>query len=63
MARFVSLVTLAVVLLACGSAVAAPEGQLTFGVHITLAPTYFDPAETPGLVTPFMVLSRCMTRS
>src|SRR5262245_12709979 len=57
MARFVSLVMLAVVLLVCGStASAAPEGQLTFGVHITLAPTYFEPAETPGLVTPFMIL-------
>ena len=33
-----------------------PEGQLTWGIHITLAPTYFDPAETPGLVTPFMIL-------
>src|SRR4029077_14459499 len=30
------------------------EGQLTWGVHITLAPTWFDPAETPGLITPFM---------
>jgi peptide/nickel transport system substrate-binding protein len=56
MARFVSLVALAVVLLTSGAAVAAPEGQLTWGVHITLAPTYFDPAETPGLVTPFMIL-------
>jgi peptide/nickel transport system substrate-binding protein len=37
-------------------AAAAPEGQLTWGIHITLAPTYFDPAETPGLVTPFMIL-------
>ena len=35
---------------------AAPTGQLTWGVHISLAPTYFDPAETPGLITPFMVL-------
>src|SRR5439155_3494712 len=26
------------------------------GVHISLAPTWFDPAETPGIVTPFMVL-------
>ena len=25
-----------------------PEGQLTWGVHISLAPTWFDPAETPG---------------
>lgn len=35
---------------------AASEGQLTWGVHITLAPTWFDPAETPGMITPFMVL-------
>src|SRR5438128_2182911 len=37
-------------------AAAAPEGQLTWGVHISLAPTWFDPAETQGLITPFMVL-------
>src|SRR6266481_5206611 len=35
---------------------AGPQGQLTWGVHISLAPTWFDPAETPGLITPFMVL-------
>src|SRR5256884_1005416 len=35
---------------------AAPEGQLTWGVHISLAPTWFDPAETAGIITPFMVL-------
>jgi peptide/nickel transport system substrate-binding protein len=35
---------------------AAPEGQLVWGVHISLAPTWFDPAETPGMITPFMVL-------
>jgi peptide/nickel transport system substrate-binding protein len=34
----------------------APAGQLTWGVHISLAPTWFDPAETPGIITPFMVL-------
>ena len=56
MARFVCLVALVVALLAPHAATAAPEGQLTWGVHITLAPTYFDPAETPGLVTPFMIL-------
>ena len=33
-----------------------PQGQLTWGVHVTLAPTWFDPAETPGIVTPYMVL-------
>jgi len=37
-------------------AAAAPEGQMTWGVHISLAPTWFDPAETSGIVTPFMVL-------
>src|SRR5439155_10004868 len=35
---------------------AAPEGQLTWGVHITLAPTWLDPAETPGIITPFMLM-------
>ena len=37
-------------------AAAAADGQVTWGVHISLAPTWFDPAETPGIVTPFMVL-------
>jgi len=35
---------------------AAPAGQLTYGVHVSLAPIWFDPAETQALVTPFMVL-------
>jgi peptide/nickel transport system substrate-binding protein len=35
---------------------AAPEGQLTWAVHVSLAPTWFDPAETPGMITPFMFL-------
>src|SRR4051812_8904285 len=40
-----------------GMALAAgPAGQLTWGIHVSLAPTWFDPAETPGLITPFMVL-------
>ena len=38
------------------AAAAAPSGQLTYAVHISLAPTWFDPAETPSLITPFMVL-------
>ena len=25
-------------------------------MHVSLAPTWFDPAETPGIITPFMVL-------
>src|SRR5207253_2612686 len=35
---------------------AAPQGQLTWGIHVSLAPTWFDPAETPGIITPFMNL-------
>jgi hypothetical protein len=38
------------------SKASTPDGQLTFGVHISLAPTWFDPAETSGIITPFMVL-------
>ena len=45
-------------LLACAPATvaAAPAGQLTWAIHISLAPTFFDPAETPGVISPFMVL-------
>jgi peptide/nickel transport system substrate-binding protein len=39
-----------------GRAMAAPEGMLTWGVHITLASRWLDPAETEGIITPFMVL-------
>src|SRR5262245_3613848 len=49
----------AVLLLTLGtwsSAVAAPEGQLTTAVHVSLAPAWFDPAETVGIITPFMFL-------
>src|SRR5437016_14186862 len=34
----------------------APVGQMTWAVHVSLAPTWFDPAETSGIITPFMVL-------
>jgi len=35
---------------------AAADGQLVYASHISLAPTWFDPAETSGIVTPFMLL-------
>jgi peptide/nickel transport system substrate-binding protein len=53
--RPVAWVMLAIFAVAAPAA-AAPEGQMTWGVHISLAPTWFDPAETQGLITPFMVL-------
>src|SRR3989454_10149185 len=37
-------------------AAASPEGSMTWGVHITLASRWLDPAETEGIITPFMVL-------
>jgi len=58
--RRVLVLILAALLLALAGApgigLAAPEGQITWGVHVSLAPTWFDPAETPGMITPFMVL-------
>src|SRR5256714_3280245 len=47
---------LVLLLLVAAPAVAAPEGELTWAVHISLAPTWFDPAETPAVITPFMML-------
>jgi len=39
-----------------GPAHAAPEGQMIWALHFSLAPTLFEPAETPGVVSPFMIL-------
>jgi len=54
------LLALAALGLAAGSPrralAAAPDGQLTWGVHISLAPVWFDPADISGIITPFMVL-------
>jgi peptide/nickel transport system substrate-binding protein len=52
-ARVIVLVLAA--LLAAAPAAAAPGGQMTWAVHTTLVPAYFDPAETIT-VTSFMVL-------
>ena len=55
--HILALVALALMVAAPGPARAAgPEGQLTWGVHISLAPTWFDPAETTGMITPYMVM-------
>jgi len=37
-------------------AAAQADGQLTWAIHVALAPTWFDPAEAPGILTPFMVI-------
>jgi len=58
MSRLASLLVLSVVLAVAPSEgrADAPAGQMTWAAHITLAPTWFDPAETPGIGTPFMIL-------
>src|SRR6516162_9875253 len=38
------------------AAAPAPVGQLTWGVYVSLAPTWFDPAEMSGAITSFMLL-------
>jgi peptide/nickel transport system substrate-binding protein len=43
-------------LVSASPAAAAPEGQMTWAVHVSLAPAWFDPAETAGIITPFMFL-------
>src|SRR5262245_14618051 len=51
--------TLAVVLLMtapAGPAAAAPEGTLTWGLHVTLAAKWVDPGDTEAFINPFMVL-------
>src|SRR2546425_2734772 len=33
-----------------------PAGKATWALHFSLAPSLFEPAETPGLITPFLTL-------
>jgi len=60
MKRFWSPVVLLAVLVGLSSPAALaqgqPEGQLTVAFDAAIAPTWFDPAETPGVGTPFVFL-------
>src|ERR1700694_4661037 len=58
LARGLFAIFFVVVILFVGAAPghAAPEGQMTWAVHVSLAPTWFDPAETSGIITPFLFL-------
>jgi hypothetical protein len=56
MKRCIGLAAFSLAVLFAGEPVpaeAAPEGQLTLGLHFSLAPVWFDPADTSGIVTPF----------
>jgi len=50
------LIALALLALALSAGRAPAADQLTWAVHVALAPSWFDPAETPGVITPFMFL-------
>ena len=55
-ALFPTMLVVLISIIGASAGGAAPEGQMTWAVHVSLAPTWFDPAETPGIITPFMVL-------
>ena len=50
------LLVVVVAVLGAGPVTAAPEGQLTYAVHITLVMRWLDPGDLEGLITPFMVI-------
>jgi len=57
MSRFLYVIGLIAILSATPArAIAAPEGTVTWGLHVTIASRWLDPAETEALATPFMVL-------
>src|SRR5438876_3008652 len=58
LAASIVLVAVVVVGLSAGrpAAQGPPEGQLTVAFDASIAPTFLDPAETPGIGTPFVFL-------
>ncbi len=55
--RSLLLAVVALVLFSAASpALAAPEGTLTIGLHVTLATRWLEPGDTEALITPFMLL-------
>ena len=43
-------------LLQSAQAQSTPSGELVYAMHVTLSPSWFDPAETPAQITPFGIL-------
>src|SRR5262245_56885822 len=50
------LVIVLVLIAGSTTAVAAPEGQMSFALQVSLAPVWFDPADTTSTSIPFVVL-------
>ncbi|MCL4747337.1 MAG: ABC transporter substrate-binding protein [Burkholderiaceae bacterium] len=54
--RFAKLIaSVAIASFASAAAVAAPQGTLTWGIHLSLTSRFFDPGETPGTGAPLLL--------
>jgi len=53
---FTTLVVVLILVSRSAPAVAGPGDQMTWAVGASIAPTWFDPAETSGIITPWIVL-------
>ncbi|HKW70307.1 MAG TPA: ABC transporter substrate-binding protein [Candidatus Dormibacteraeota bacterium] len=53
---FTTLVVVLILVTRSAPAVAGPGDQMTWAVGASIAPTWFDPAETSGIITPWIVL-------
>jgi len=54
--RIVTLAALLLLPALAWPAAAAPEGTMTWGLHVTLASKWLDPADTEAFINQFMVL-------
>jgi peptide/nickel transport system substrate-binding protein len=54
--RIVALVVVLAVAALAAPVHAAPEGTLTWGLHVTLVSKWLDPSDTEAFINPFMVL-------
>jgi len=54
--RWLALLAASTIWIAAPASAVTPDGHMTWGIHASLAPAWFDPAETTGISTPFMVL-------
>jgi len=65
--RGVTGMTLLLVLAIAGSfraglAANTPEGELTYAMHVTLAPAWFDPGLNTGIISPKWCSTACTMR-
>src|SRR5574341_291279 len=55
-ALFVGILVCTIGLIQNLQAQSKPAGELVYAMHVTIAPSWFDPAETPAQITPFGIL-------